>query len=108
MKVVCVGDCGIDHYLPANDIQVGGISANVARHARVQFPVGDEIVLVSCVGNDENAGHVLRAFSDTGIKCLVEELTGKTPVQLIEVEEDGERRFVGYDAGVLADLSFSK
>ena len=28
MKVVCVGDCGIDHYLPSGDQRFGGTEKN--------------------------------------------------------------------------------
>ena len=106
MKIVCVGDCGIDHYLPSNEKTVGGITANVARHARVQFPDSDEIVLVSCLGDDEGAARVHDAFDGADIVCLWSTLAGSAPVQYIEVLPDGERRFVRYEAGVLADFSF--
>ena len=104
MNVVCVGDCGIDHYLPANQRRVGGISANFARHARREFAADDAIHLVSVVGDDDVAGPVLSALQDTGIECHIRQLVGATPVQFIEVQADGERHFVGYEAGVLRDF----
>lgn len=107
MKVVCVGDCGIDHYLPSGDLRIGGISANFARRARDQFHPEDDIVLVSCLGEDEHADRVREAFSSTRIECLFTSSPGVTPVQHIEVQPDGERRFTGYEAGVLPEFRLS-
>jgi len=106
VKVVCVGDCGIDHYLPSDVRRVGGITANVARHASKQFPIDDEIHIVSCVGDDDGADLVLSALAATEIDCHIVRLPGATPLQTIEVEENGERKFVRYDEGVLRDFSF--
>ena len=107
MKVVCVGDCGIDHYLPSAESTVGGITANVACHARCQFRNDDEIVVVSCLGDDDNAARVRDEFDDGRIRCLWNEVRGQTPVQYIEVQPDGERQFLRYEAGVLSDFEFS-
>jgi len=106
MRVVCVGDCGIDRYLPSGEKRVGGITANVARHARREFPSNDEIGIISCVGMDEDAGMVLSSLTKSGITCQISRLPGNTPVQTIEVEQNGERKFVRYDEGVLRDFSF--
>jgi fructoselysine 6-kinase len=107
MDVVCVGDCGVDVYRPSGETLVGGITANVARHARSEFQAGDTIRIVSSVGDDDAARLVLDELSDTGIDCHIPSLPGKTPVQRIEIDPDGEKNFVGYEAGVLADLRFS-
>jgi len=104
MNVVCVGDCGIDHYLPANERFVGGISANFARHARREFPRTDVIQLISAVGDDDGAELALAALADSGIECHIARLPGITPVQYIEVQADGERKFVRYETGVLRDF----
>jgi sugar/nucleoside kinase (ribokinase family) len=102
MKLVCVGDCGIDHYLPSGRLLAGGITANFARHAVRVFSPDDEIHVVSAIGNEPDAaGLVLRAFEKSGIQCHIAELPGHTPVQFIHVEPDGERSFVRYDEGVL-------
>jgi len=106
MKVVCVGDCGIDHYLPSGDQRFGGITANVARHAREQFPGDDEVHIVSCVGTDDGGEIVLSGLADTNIQCHVQRLPGATPVQFIEVEDSGEKNFVRYEQGVLRQFSF--
>ena len=106
MNVVCVGDCGIDHYLPSGERRCGGITANVARHARIQFPSDDEIHLVSCVGDDEASELVMTALAATNIHCHIRKLRGATPVQFIEIETSGEKDFVRYDEGVLRDFAF--
>lgn len=106
MNVVCVGDCGIDHYLPSGERRFGGITANVARHAKRQFPDTDSIRIVSCVGDDDGAEFVLSSLAETGIDCHIRQLAGTTPVQFIEIEESGEKHFVRYDEGVLRDFTF--
>jgi sugar/nucleoside kinase (ribokinase family) len=104
MNVVCVGDCGVDHYLPANERFFGGISANFARHARREFHRDDVVQLISCVGDDEGAGLVLSSLADSAIECHISKLPGATPVQYIEVQPDGERKFVRYEEGVLREF----
>lgn len=107
MNVVCVGDCGLDHYLPTNEQYVGGITANFARHARREFAPDDCITIVSCVGDDVGGDLVTSALEGSGIDCHISRLAGSTPVQYIEVEPGGEKNFVRYDEGVLRDFSFS-
>jgi len=108
MRVVCVGDCGVDHYLPSGELLVGGITANFARHARHVFPAGDEISIVSCVGSDPGADLVLSSLEGSQIDCQITRLPGTTPVQYIRIEPDGERSFVRYEEGVLRDFRFSE
>jgi sugar/nucleoside kinase (ribokinase family) len=106
VKIVCVGDCGIDHYLPSGDQRLGGITANVARHARAQFPSGDDVHIVSCVGDDEGAALVMSELMGTNVECHIQHLAGSTPVQFIEIKDDGEKDFVRYDEGVLRNFTF--
>jgi sugar/nucleoside kinase (ribokinase family) len=106
MNVVCVGDCGVDHYLPSGERRFGGITANFARHAKREFPADDVIQLVSCVGSDSGAELVLSSLERSGIDCHISRLPGATPVQYIEIESGGERNFIRYDEGVLRDFSF--
>ena len=107
MDVVCVGDCGVDHYLPSGAQHFGGITANFARHARSEFDDSDVIRIISCVGNDDGAALVRSSLAGSGIDCHLTQLDGPTPVQYIEIESDGEKRFVRYDEGVLRDFEFS-
>lgn len=106
MKVVCVGDCGVDHYLPSGDRRFGGITANVARHARIEFRADDEVHVVSCVGNDDGAELVLSSLKSAEIICHIQQREGTTPVQYIEIQESGEKNFVRYDEGVLHNFTF--
>lgn len=108
MKVVCVGDCGVDHYLPSGERRFGGITANFARHARKEFPADDEVHIVSCIGDDDGADLVRSSLATTGINCHISMIPGTTPTQYIELEADGEKNFVRYDAGVLNDFVFSQ
>ena len=105
MKIVCVGDCGIDRYLPSGRMFCGGITANFARYAARLFAPDDEIHVISAIGTDPvAAGLVRQTFRKTRIHCHIAELRGRTPVQYIEVTADGERRFLRYDEGVLAQF----
>jgi sugar/nucleoside kinase (ribokinase family) len=106
MDVVCVGDCGVDLYLPSNETLFGGITANFARHARREFPADDVIHIVSCVGDDAGGDLVLASLQGSGIDCHIARIPGHTPVQSIEIHADGEKDFVGYDEGVLRDFRF--
>ncbi len=108
MKVVCVGDCGVDHYLPSGERRFGGITANFARHARNEFRADDEIQIVSCIGDDDGANLVRAALAATDIDCHISTIPGTTPTQYIEIEAGGERNFVRYDAGVLSSFEFSQ
>jgi sugar/nucleoside kinase (ribokinase family) len=107
VDIVCVGDCGVDQYLPSGDLRVGGITANFARHARREFAEDDIVRIASCVGDDDSAGMVLSSLEDSGIDCHLSRLPGRTPVQSIEIKPDGEKDFVHYDEGVLPDWRFT-
>jgi len=108
MNIVCVGDCGVDHYLPSDDLFFGGITANFARNARQAFPVKDIVRIVSAVGNDDGAKLVLSSLANAGIDCHISRLSGATPIQYIEIQPDGERSFVRYEEGVLGDFRFDE
>ena len=107
MKIVCVGDCGIDQYLPADQASVGGISANFARHALSAFPPDDDIQLISAIGNDAAGQIVYSALRSCGLHNHITRLSGATPIQFIELEPNGERNFVRYEAGVLPQFKLS-
>lgn len=108
MKIVCVGDCGVDHYLPSGELFFGGITANFARSAKQAFPVEDDVQIISAVGDDDGAELVLSALADTGVDCHIARLTGTTPVQYIEIQAGGERKFVRYEEGVLRNFRFGE
>lgn len=103
MKIVCVGDCGVDHYLPSGRLLGGGITANFAQHAAREFSEDDEVHVISAIGSEADAaGLVRRTLKNNRIRCHIVEMRGLTPVQFIRIEANGERTFVRYDEGVLA------
>lgn len=105
MRIACVGDCCVDRYLPADEVFLGGITANFARHAVQAFPDGDRICIVSAIGTDERATRVVGpGLEETGIECHLTEIDGRSPEQLIELRPDGEKHFIRYDEGVLRDF----
>ena len=108
MKVVCVGDVGVDHYLPSGEERCGGITANFARHAKTEFSADDEVHIISCIGDDAGADLVRASLAAADIDCHASTLPGVTPTQYIEIESDGERKFVRYEPGVLKDFEFSQ
>jgi len=102
MDVVCIGDCGIDRYRPNGEEHVGGITANFAVYARQAFPADDSIHIIAPLGDDAQAKTVRQHFAASGIDCRFMARSGRTPVQEIEVDDAGERRFLVYHEGVLA------
>jgi sugar/nucleoside kinase (ribokinase family) len=108
MDIVCVGDCGIDRYLPSKIACVGGITANFARNARQQFPKDDVIHVVSCVGSDSSADLILSTLSSSGIECHISKLAGSTSLQEIRIQPNGEKEFLHYNEGVLGKFDFDQ
>ena len=105
MKTICVGDCGVDHYLPGDMLLCGGITSNFARQARKVFPAGDQINVISAVGSDTHAAQLARsAVEKPGLRSDITTMDGGTPVQFIEIEANGEKNFVRYYEGVLRDF----
>ncbi len=101
MNIVCVGDCGIDHYVLADERRVGGITTNFALQARRCFAHDDRLQVIAPLGNDAAAELVRNRFAGNDIECRFTVMSGNTPVQSIEIDSRGERQFTAYDAGVL-------
>jgi len=101
--VVAVGDCGIDRYLNLKADRAGGIALNFAVNAQAAFPHGVEITVVSALGDDAEAETVLDAVSDHRLGKVLPVRAGRTSLQVIDREPNGEKIFVRYEAGVLAD-----
>ncbi len=102
MNVVCVGDCGIDRYVNLGLDRPGGIVLNFAVNARRLFRPDDRVIVLTALGDDVESATVLGVIEHFGIEGAVTRCPGRTPVQQIERLPSGERRFVGYDEGVLA------
>jgi len=102
-RVVAVGDCGVDRYLNLKADRAGGIALNFAVNAKATFPSGAEIIVVSALGNDAEAEIVAEAVGDQRLKHVLPRCTGRTSLQVIDRRPDGEKIFVRYEAGVLAN-----
>jgi fructoselysine 6-kinase len=100
MNVVCVGDCGVDRYVPLGLDRPGGITLNVAVHLRECLPAA-RITVCTAVGGDDGATLVIDAIRRSRVHACVTRLDGTTPIQYIAIDPSGEKRFIEYDAGVL-------
>ncbi|MGH9325011.1 MAG: PfkB family carbohydrate kinase [Vicinamibacteria bacterium] len=103
MNVVLVGDCGVDRYVSLGLDRPGGITLNVAAHARRLFPPGSRIRVVTALGTDPESEIVKRALRELGVESFVREIPGSTSLQIIDLEPSGEKIFVSYHQGVLGD-----
>jgi fructoselysine 6-kinase len=102
MNVACVGDCGVDRYVPLGLDRAGGITLNVAVHLRQCVPDA-HVTVCSPLGDDRGARIVTDAIARAGLDARIRHLRGQTPIQYIDLEPDGEKRFIEYQAGVLRD-----
>jgi fructoselysine 6-kinase len=99
MRLACVGDVGVDNYMNLNLIKPGGIAFNVAVNASA---CGLDVSVVSAIGNDPAGDALVSLIPELGFDSrYIRRFEGVTARQDIFVEPDGERRFVGYDKGVL-------
>ncbi len=97
------GDCGVDRYVGLGIDRPGGITLNVAAHARRLFPRSASVTVLTALGTDPESALVRRALHELGVDCFVRELDGSTSLQLIDLEPSGEKIFVSYHQGVLGD-----
>lgn len=102
-RVVAVGDCGVDRYLNLKADRAGGIAMNFAINARATFPQDSEIIVVSALGDDAEAEIVMESAREQQLDHNLPVRAGRTSLQVIDCRSDGERIFVRYEAGVLAD-----
>lgn len=100
MNAVCVGDCGVDRYVRLGLDRPGGISLNFAVHFRQCLP-DTRVSVCTAVGTDDGAELVAGAIARAGLASHLCRLPGRTPIQYIDIEPSGEKRFIQYDAGVL-------
>ncbi len=111
MRLVCIGDCGIDAYHAADgDVRelCGGVTFNFAIHARDLFGPEWQIQVITAVGHDGAGERIRRIMQDNGLELCLSRCPGNTPVQKIEVQADGDRRFTGYEAGVLSTFRMGR
>jgi fructoselysine 6-kinase len=99
MRLACVGDVGVDNYTNLGLLKPGGIAFNVAVNA---LACGLDVSLVSALGTDRCGDAMRSLISNLDLNPThLRRFHGATARQDIFVELDGERRFVGYDKGVL-------
>lgn len=103
MRVVCAGDCGVDRYVNLGVDRPGGITLNVAVNARDVFAPADEVLVLTALGTDEASRLVRQALDRWHLGGDIVERPGATSVQFIDQQPSGEKRFLRYEAGVLAD-----
>jgi fructoselysine 6-kinase len=101
VNLVLAGDCGVDRYVGLGLDRPGGITLNVAAHARRLFAPSARITVVTAVGTDRESGMVRDALQSVGVESFVRELSGSTSLQLIDLEPSGEKIFLSYHQGVL-------
>jgi fructoselysine 6-kinase len=105
MRLACVGDVGTDNYTNLGLRKPGGIAFNVAYNASV---CGLAVSVVTAIGTDPEGDTLAQLLPTLGVDVsAVRRLAGRTARQDIRVEPDGERRFAGYDKGVLTDWRLS-
>lgn len=103
MRVICAGDCGVDRYVGIGLDRPGGITLNVAANAREVFAPGDEVLVLTALGTDAESRLVRAALARLRLDGEIAECPGRTSVQYIDLDPSGEKRFLRYEAGVLAD-----
>lgn len=106
MKIAVVGDFGVDNYVNLNLYKPGGIAFNVGYNLAKSSDF--QVSLMSVIG-DDSFGKKLKAVVDEfNIDAShIEVVNGKSAVQKIELIE-GERKFLGYDPGVLKQWELSQ
>lgn len=106
MKIAVVGDIGVDYYQNLDVLKPGGISFNVAYHLN-DLGAGD-VSLVSVLGNDSDSQKLFVVLKKLGInQSHVQKKVGLPPKQNILLK-NGERKFIGYEPGVLKKWKLRK
>ncbi len=101
MKILCIGDCGVDRYLNLGGDRPGGITLNFAVNLRQSLLPADSVGVVTAVGTDPESQIVLDALEHFGLEVHLTRLKGQTSIQYIDREPSGEKIFVRYEPGVL-------
>ena len=105
MRLACVGDVGVDNYTNLGLRKPGGIAFNVAVSAHAS---GLGVSLISALGTDPGGDAMRSLIATLPIDpAHLRQYDGTSARQDIFVEPDGERRFVGYDKGVLTQWHLS-
>lgn len=107
MNVVCIGDCGVDRYGALGKDLPGGITYNVAQHARRLFPSSATVRIVTAIGTDEESNLIRKALDASLCEVQLNSVEGRTSLQEVDLQSSGEKLFVRYDQGVLGGYRLS-
>lgn len=102
MKLLHIGDCGVDRYVDIRADRPGGITLNFAANALLCFAPQDEIAVLTVLGHDREATIVEQSLAGFGLDAMIAYQDDITPIQYIDRDPGGERLFLRYDAGALA------
>lgn len=105
MKIATVGDNCMDVYRSQGKVYPGGNPVNVSVYLK---RLGELASYVGVVGDDEYGLLMKNSLADKGIDIThLHSYPGKTAVTLVELV-NGERVFVDYLEGVLADFKLTQ
>ena len=106
MKIAVIGDLGIDYYENLNILKPGGIAFNFAFNLIKSGK--DKVSLISILGKDKFSTKLMSVSKKVGLDTShVQQIKGDAPKQNIFLDK-GERKFTGYDPGVLKKWKFRK
>jgi len=108
---IYIGDCGVD--LVNNHPTAGGCALNVSYYLH---QLNQKVDVLTWLGNDSKTNVPLNILHKIKADPVgIHHLPGQTPTQHIEVQTNGEKRFIKYEEGVLAkpkltvlDIAFVK
>lgn len=108
MKIAVIGDIGVDYYENLNILRPGGIAFNFA-YSLVKSDKNIKVSIIAPRGSDTNSKKLLKIIKNLKINYShIKEIKGTIPKQNIFLEKNGERKFTGYDAGVLKKWKLSQ
>ena len=94
MKLLGIGDNVFDHYCWRKELYPGGNSVNVPVLARRYD--GSETGYIGLIADDREGRHFLKALDEEGLDVSrVRMMHGVTARNYIEIDEQGDRHFVG-------------
>ena len=94
MKLLGIGDNVFDHYRWRKELYPGGNSVNVPVLARRYD--GSEAGYIGLIADDREGRHFLKALDEEGLDVSrVRMMHGVTARNYIEIDEQGDRHFVG-------------
>jgi fructokinase len=113
-SIICLGECLIDRLFKVGKAPQkasenwtdypGGAPANVATAIA---KLGTPTCMVSCLGKDDVGDWLVQVVEDQGVQCQIQRVaTAPTRIVLVERDETGDRRFVGFsdpDPSAFAD-----